>query len=37
MCRSDFMDRYLDLFASDSGDLQYATTSVYAEMKKDNL
>ena len=31
------MDRYLDLFASDSSDLQYATTSVYAKMKKDNL
>ena len=31
------MERYLDLFARDAPELQYATTSLYAEMKKDNL
>lgn len=31
------MEKYLDLFATDAPELQYATTSVYAEMKRDNL
>lgn len=33
--RSDFMERYLDLFSADAVDLQYATTTVHAEMKRD--
>ena len=32
--RSDLMDRFLDVY--DTDDLHYGTTSVYAEVKKEN-
>ena len=31
------MERYLDLFSADTIDLQYGTTTVHAEMKRDNI
>lgn len=34
--RSDFMDKYLDMHNSDAVDVHYLTTTVAAEVKKDN-
>lgn len=34
--RSDFMDKYLDMHSNDAMDIHYMTTTVQAELKKEN-
>lgn len=36
MCRSDFMDKCLDMHGNDAMDIHYMTTTVQAELKRDN-
>ena len=34
--RSDFMEKYFDLYDNEAVDLHYGTTTVYTEVKKDS-
>ena len=36
-CSADFMDNYLNMQDSEATDLHYATTTVYAEHKKETI
>ena len=33
---TDFMDKYINVYDSDAVELQYGTTTVYAEVKKES-